>query len=129
MELQLDQLYTVKVLKTLPRGVIVELEDQSTELIHISQIADCFVKNVSDFVKQGEIYEAKGVQGNARPIELSFKHLNLKSSYKPKHKSNYKGSDSKTPDDFEAMLARSNRDLNDKVSDIQNKYKRTNRKR
>lgn len=72
--------YQVKVESILPIGAVVRMPDNRTELIHISQIASCFVDSVENFVSVGEIYEAEVVEGQGKkPIQLSLKHLGLTS--------------------------------------------------
>lgn len=70
--------YQVKVESILPIGAVVRMPDNRTELIHISQIASCFVDSVENFVSVGETYEAEVVEGEGKkPIQLSLKHLGL----------------------------------------------------
>ena len=59
-------------------GAIVQLDDGSTALIHISRISDKFVADIRDFVQVRGEYVARGVAGTARPVELSLKHLDLR---------------------------------------------------
>ena len=73
--------YKVKVINLVPVGAVVRMEDQSTELVHISNIADCYVKSVGDFVEIGEEYEATCQEGKNRPAELTFIPLNLKNRH------------------------------------------------
>lgn len=81
MELQLGQTYKVEVIKLIQYGCVVRMEDGSTELIHLSQISNQFVKNVEEFVSIGNVFEAQGVPGLKNPVQLSLKHLNLVSPY------------------------------------------------
>ena len=70
--------YQVKVESIIPIGAVVRMPDNRTELIHISQIASCFVDSVENFVSVGETYEAEAVEGQGKkPIQLSLKHLGL----------------------------------------------------
>lgn len=80
MQLEIGKTYKVTVVKTLPVGAVVKMEDNTTELVHISNIADCYVSNVSDFVQVGKTYFATCEEGEKRPIQLTFKPLRLKSS-------------------------------------------------
>lgn len=82
--------YQVTVESILPIGAVVRMPDSSTELIHISQIASCFVDSVENFVSVGETYEAEVVEGQGKkPIQLSLKHLGLKNkNYAPTRMSN-----------------------------------------
>ena len=78
MEFTIGSRYEVKVIEVKDNlGAVVELEDGSTSLIHISNISDKFVKHVSDFVQIGDMLVAKCIQGKARPAELSLKDLKL----------------------------------------------------
>lgn len=79
MQLEVGKTYEVTVVKILPIGAVVEMEDGSTELVHISNIADCFVPDVADFVSVGKSYTATCREGKKRPIELTFIPLGLKS--------------------------------------------------
>ena len=80
MNLEVGKQYNVTVVKVLPIGAVVELEDKSTELVHISNIADCFVADVADFVTVGNNYVATCEEGPKKPLQLTFKPLGLKSS-------------------------------------------------
>lgn len=81
MELNLGQTYKVEVIKIIQYGCVVRMEDGTTELVHLSQISNQFVKNVEEFVSIGGVLEAQGVSGLKTPVQLSFKHLNLVSPY------------------------------------------------
>lgn len=81
MELNIGQTYKVEVIKIIQYGCVVRMEDGTTELVHLSQISNQFVKNVEEFVSIGNVLEAKGVPGLKNPVQLSFKHLNLVSPY------------------------------------------------
>lgn len=78
MKLEKDKTYSVKVIALQSFGVIVEMEDKTTELVHISNLANMFVKDVAEFASIGDTYEACCIEGKKRPLELSFKHLDLK---------------------------------------------------
>lgn len=78
MKLSAGQEYHVKVIKLLNIGAIVEMSDKSTELVHISQISDKYVKSVEYFLSVGDELVARCVECNgSRPLQLSFKHLDL----------------------------------------------------
>lgn len=77
MNLVLGEHYNVVVVKFVSSGIVVRLEDRSTELIHTSRISDKFVKDPANFVQVDQILDAECVEGRTRPLELSLKHLNL----------------------------------------------------
>lgn len=78
MAIKVDVLYTVRIKKFIKAGVIVELADGSTELVHVSNIANTYVADPGEFLIISEYYQALGVPGKAKPVELSFKYLNLR---------------------------------------------------
>ena len=73
MKLTVGETYNVKIEKILSYGAIVKMEDDSTQLIHISNISDKFVKDVGDYVTVGDIIKADCIKGNVKPEELSIK--------------------------------------------------------
>ncbi len=82
MELELGKKYNVKVIKLLDFGIVVKMLDvpeYCTELIHVSQISDKFVKNIESFVSVNDEYEAEAVSGNGRgkEVQLSLKHIHI----------------------------------------------------
>lgn len=72
MNLQIGLELNVTCIKILEKGCIVELEDQSTEFIHVSNISRSFVRYVEQFVTVGKQYIARCISGRARPIELQL---------------------------------------------------------
>lgn len=80
MKLKLGEIYPATVIKFVRSGIIVKLPDKSSEFIHLSNISDQFVRNIADFVELGKCYQAQGVPGKARDVELSLKHLKLPAS-------------------------------------------------
>lgn len=145
--------YQVKVESIIPIGAVVRMPDNRTELIHISQIASCFVDSVENFVSVGETYEAEVVEGQGKkPIQLSLKHLGLTNrSHKdrPQKRVHSKDSHSQTrynkpsinhpsqveyarfahedKHDLESMIQRAQKDLDDKTRSrkpVENRRKR-----
>ena len=78
MNLVAGNTYTVTVIRIESFGAVVELEDKTTSLIHISNIADRFVKSVGDYLSVGDTYEATAIEGKVKPIELTLAPLGLK---------------------------------------------------
>lgn len=71
--------YTVKVVKIVKVGAVVEICPGKTELIHLSKLSNEFVKDINNYVRVGQVLDAECVQGFDK-LELSLKHLNLKGS-------------------------------------------------
>lgn len=96
MELIIGNRYEVKVTAIVKSGAVVELEDSTTTLIHVSNIADEFVRDAGDYVAIGDTLVAIGQEGVVRPVELSLKNLKLPNKKKeaaerPRSKSVYGG--------------------------------------
>ena len=120
MDIIVGDRYCVKVVAVKERFVVVEFEDHSTSIIHISKIANCFVKDINDFVAVGDELIAEAVESDEKPFELSLKHLNLKPKHKleksePKDYFEYKKQDrlnysfdKKKSDKLEQMISSSN---------------------
>ncbi|MBA4391062.1 MAG: polyribonucleotide nucleotidyltransferase [Syntrophus sp. (in: bacteria)] len=73
-EIARGTVYTGKVKKVLDAGVVVELGPNIDGFVHVSQLADGFVKKASDIAKEGDIMTVKviDVEDNGR-IKLSRK--------------------------------------------------------
>jgi len=54
-------------------GAFLKLQDGQSALIHISQIADGFVKDISQYLKLGDIIKARVLRINAGKIDLTLK--------------------------------------------------------
>ena len=120
MDIIVGDRYHVKVVAVKERFVVVEFEDGSTSIIHISKIANCFVRDINDFIAVGDELIAEAVESDEKPFELSLKHLNLKPKHKleksePKDYFEYKQQDRlnhsfdrKKPDKLEQMISSSN---------------------
>lgn len=129
MSLEVGTFLKVKVIKVIPKGAVVELEDGHTELIHLSKISNRFVKNVEDFVKVGDEFEAEVIQGTFKESELSLKHLDLKPKYRVREEAKEIKKEEKSSfvpkQSIDDMIAKSNRDFDDKFS----RSKKNNRNR
>ncbi len=69
-------------------GIFVSLDEFYSGLIHISEISDGFVKNISDYVNIGETIRAKIVEidDNAYHAKLSIKNINYRVAQNPQVK-------------------------------------------
>lgn len=72
-------------------GIFINVDDEYTGLIHISEISDGFVKNVEDFAKIGESIKTKiiDIDQKTKHMKLSIKNVENLSN------KNYKKSSSK----------------------------------
>lgn len=81
MKIKLGEEYEVTVERIIKCGCVVRMKDNSTQLIHISQISDKFVKDINDFVHIGDKYVATAVQPTGLPLQLSIKHHTINSGH------------------------------------------------
>lgn len=69
-------------------GIFIKIDEEYSGLVHISEISESFVKNVSDYAKIGDDIEAKIIEINeeTHQTKLSIKQINPKNSKKQKIK-------------------------------------------
>lgn len=69
-------------------GIFVGLDDYYNGLIHISEISECFIRNINDYVKIGETIKAKivDVDDDNYQIRLSIKNIDYKMNKRKKVK-------------------------------------------
>lgn len=74
MSLEIGSIVEGTVVRLTPYGVFVELPDNQVGLIHISEIANAYVRDVGDYFEIGDVVRAKVVSPGTRDrIELSIK--------------------------------------------------------
>lgn len=71
-----------------PYGIFVKIDDDYSGLIHISEISSKFVRNVGDYVKQGEVIKIKilDIDENNNHMNLSIKNVPYKIQNNKKRK-------------------------------------------
>lgn len=69
-------------------GIFVGLDDYYNGLIHISEISECYIRNINDYVKIGETIKAKivDVDDDNYQIRLSIKNIDYKMNKRKKVK-------------------------------------------
>lgn len=69
-------------------GFFVNTEDGFSGLVHISEISSDYVKNVNDYVREGELIKAKvlDVDVEKRQLKLSVKDFDYRVTRKRKNK-------------------------------------------
>lgn len=119
MNIVIGEEYEVKPIRYTSCGVIVEMSDNSTQLIHISNISDNFIKDIKNVIHIGHTYRCKAIKGKARPVELSLKKSDFNNT--TNHTDNIekklldRKQSSKSLDD---MIEKMNRDYEDKVRSL-----------
>ena len=72
MSLEIGEIVTGKVVNIMPFGAFVEIEKGKSGLVHISEIAADYVKNIADYLKVGDKVKVISVDPNGK-ISLSIK--------------------------------------------------------
>ena len=99
-------------------GAFVKLENGATGLVHISEVADTYVKEVADFLKEGDKVKVKVLNmGDSNKIGLSIKQAAPKPAPKPSPKA-FAGFNQgpKKNASFEDKLAEFMKDSNEKLT-------------
>ena len=74
-EIEPGDIIKVKVTAVKPYGAFIETRDGQVGLIHISEITNCFIFDISSYIKQDEILEVKvlSIKDNKINATLNFK--------------------------------------------------------
>lgn len=74
-EISPGDIIKVKVTAVKPYGAFIETKDGQVGLIHISEITNCFIFDISSYIKQDEILEVKvlSIKDNKINATLNFK--------------------------------------------------------
>ena len=123
-----------KVVKVTNYGAFVDLEGGGSGMIHISEVANTYVKDINDYLKVGDEVTVKVIGINeVGKVSLSIKETMDKGSQqgqgarreagKPKRSAprTWNGRGPQTPstgDPFEDMLSRYKRSSDDRMSDL-----------
>ncbi|MEN8907627.1 MAG: S1 RNA-binding domain-containing protein [Clostridiales bacterium] len=99
-------------------GAFVEFSDGKTGLVHISEVAQEYVKDIKDHLKENEVVKVKVVSVNENgKISLSIKKaFSQKENYKTKRPAETKWNSKKVP--FEEQLAKFLKDSDEKLHDL-----------
>lgn len=65
-------------------GAFIELPDGEVGLVHISEIADTYVKDIKDFIREGDMVQVKVLSVAGKKIGLSIKQAAPPKEEKPK---------------------------------------------
>jgi len=95
-------------------GAFVELPGGVTGLVHISEVADSYVKDVKDYLKERDKVKVKVINVDANgKIGLSIKQADP--DYKPRPKNNRFA---RSPQSFEDKLARYLKDSDERQQEL-----------
>lgn len=129
--MELGSVVEGKVTRITSFGAFVELEDNKSGLVHISEVADEYVNNVSDFLKEGQVVQAKVVNIDANgKIALSIKKLKQQQKAESERNRAPKGRPQGRPErkpgrqvsaSFEDKLSKFLKDSDERLTDLKRK--------
>jgi S1 RNA binding domain protein len=139
MELEVGKIYEGKVKGIAQYGAFVEIEGAGTGMVHISEIANSFVKDVKDYLTENQQVKVKvlSIDENGK-ISLSIKKAvdtseeQLKPAKKTERKPNVWEPKKKPPVSelgFEEMLTRFKQNSEEKICALKRSTERKNKSR
>ena len=131
MQLEVGAILEGKVTGITKFGAFVELEGGKTGMVHISEIAPTFVKEIRDFVTEGQMVKVKILSiGEDGKISLSIKRAKEPSAAAPEKPRTQRPSAPKPPLTFEEKLRQFMSDSDSRISGSrQYEHKTKTRKR
>lgn len=129
MAVEIGSVYEGTVTGLTSFGAFVKLEDGTTGMVHISEVADEFVSDISEKLSVGDKVKVKALEINDKgKVSLSIKRAvpGEKSKFQKPRKSDNSGKgwkgapagSSDAPMSFEDMMARFKAQSDDKISDL-----------
>ena len=136
MQLEIGKIYDGKVKGIAQYGAFVEIEGAGTGMVHISEIANSFVKDVKDYLSENQIVKVMVLSiSDDGKIGLSIKKANendeeqLKPTKRPERKPNVWEPKKKPPVTelgFEEMLTRFKQNSEEKICALKRNTERKN---
>lgn len=114
MSIEKGQILQGKISGITNFGAFVQLPDNITGLVHISEVADSFVKDINEFLKVGDEVKVKVLSvDDGGKISLSIRQAIEKPKAQPKPKAQAKPSAS-----FEDKISRFMKDSDEKLASL-----------
>ena len=111
MALEVGQIVEGKVTGITHFGAFIELSTGQTGLVHISEVADEYVRDVNDYLKQNDIVKVRILNMEKGRVGLSIRQAQPGGGRSPAERRQSRQS-------FEDKLARFMRDSDERQSDI-----------
>lgn len=123
MQLEVGSILEGKVTGITKFGAFVELEPGTTGMVHISEVASEFVKEISDHLQLNQTVKVKVLNiGDDNKISLSIKRANEANTPSRPKKNNRVEADKtqrkKEPMTFEEMMTKFKQSSDEKMSDL-----------
>lgn len=106
MTLSVGDIVSGKVVNITNFGAFIEIEGGQNGLVHISEISNDYVENVSDVLEKGQEVKAKVLSNENGKLSLSIKQTLPKKEFVKQRDFNYKKDFSKPKKDFSKPQAR-----------------------
>ncbi|GMB10059.1 S1 RNA binding domain protein [Thermolongibacillus altinsuensis] len=95
-------------------GAFVELPEGSTGLVHISEVADNYVKDINDHLKVGDVVEVRVIN-----VERDGKiGLSIKKAKEQSPRSRNKANDRSSKESFEQKISRFLKESEDRLASL-----------
>ena len=119
MNFKIGDILNGKVIKLIKIGAFVEIGEEKTGFVHISEITHSFINFPSDVLRVGDLVDAKVISVDDGKIKLSIKQVNDKKNNKNKQDLKDFGArrEAKT-NDFEDMMKKFKTSSEQKLSDL-----------
>lgn len=96
-------------------GAFVQLENGVTGLVHISEVADAYVKDIKEFLQENQMVKCKVINIANGKIGLSIKQLNSDGVRENRSRSR---SNARPPRSFEDKLAKFIKDSDERLATL-----------
>lgn len=116
MSLEVGQIVEGKVTGITNFGAFIELATGQTGLVHISEVADEYVKDVNQFLKQNDLVKVKVLNLDKGKIGLSIRQAQPASPHSERNRQGPKAAPS--PKTFEDKLAKFMKDSDERLLDL-----------
>lgn len=94
-------------------GIFINIDNECSGLIHISEISSTYVRNINDYVRLGEVIQAKIIDTRDKNhLKLSIKDIN----YRISNKKNTRIEETKSG--FATLTSLLNEWIDDKIAEI-----------
>ena len=89
MALEVGEVFEGKVTGITKFGAFVAMPDGKNGLVHISEIANTYVNDINEFVKEGQVVKVRVIGiGDGGKVNLSIKRLEAKQENRPQRREN-----------------------------------------
>ena len=73
MRFNIGEKYVGKVYAIESYGAVLQFNDESTQLLHISHISDSYITDINTFFNIGDLVEVYAIPGKVKPVELTIR--------------------------------------------------------